>query len=279
LFRFDLSHVFITFAENSQVRMGNIIIKTYEQTEGIRQSCKLAARTLEYISGYVEAGVTTAYLDGLIEEFIRKNGAIPAPKGYNGFPKASCISPNEIVCHGIPSDKTILKDGDIINIDVTTILNGYYGDTSKMFLIGEVPDKARKLVETTKHCLNLGIQQVKPGNYFGNIGFVINRYARANGFSVVFEFCGHGTGLHFHEEPQVDHTARRNTGALMKPGMIFTIEPMINEGRATTRIDKTDGWTARTSDNRLSAQYEHTVLVTQTGFEVLTDIDDEYPVT
>lgn len=256
--------------------MGKIIIKTKEQIEGIRQSSKLAASTLDYISGYVAPGVSTGYLDQLIEEFIVRHGAIPATKGYNGFPKSSCISPNEVVCHGIPSDNIMLKEGDIINIDITTILNGYFGDTSKMFLVGEVSEEARKLVETTRHCLDLGIQQVKPGNYFGNIGFVINRYARANGYSVVYEFCGHGTGLQFHEEPQVDHTSRRNTGQIMKPGMIFTIEPMINAGRPTTRVDREDGWTARTVDNRLSAQFEHTVLVTDTGFEVLTDIHNQY---
>lgn len=256
--------------------MGKIIIKTSEQIEGIRQSSQLAGLTLKYISEFVKPGVSTEYLDQKIEEFILEHGAVPATKGYNGFPKSSCISPNEVVCHGIPSGKITLKEGDIINIDVTTILNGYYGDTSKMFYIGEVSEKARRLVETTKHCLALGIQQVKPGNYFGNIGFVISRYAKAQGYSVVYEFCGHGVGLQFHEEPQVDHTSRRNTGPLMQPGMIFTIEPMINEGRPTTRVDKVDGWTARTVDNRLSAQFEHTILVTPSGFEVLTDIENEY---
>jgi methionyl aminopeptidase len=256
--------------------MGKIIIKTSEQIEGIRQSSQLAGRTLTYISEYVKPGVSTEFLDQKIEEYIVAHGAVPATKGYNGFPKSSCISPNEVVCHGIPSGKVTLKEGDIINIDVTTILNGFYGDTSRMFCIGEVSEKARKLVETTKHCLDLGIQQVKPGNYFGNIGFVISRYAKAQGYSVVYEFCGHGVGLQFHEEPQVDHTSRRNTGPIMQPGMIFTIEPMINEGRPTTRVDKVDGWTARTVDNRLSAQFEHTILVTPSGFEVLTDIENEY---
>lgn len=259
--------------------MGKIIIKNREQIEGIRASSRLAAATLDYISEFVKPGVSTAFLDQKIEEYILKHGAIPATKGYNGFPKSSCISPNEVVCHGIPSEKVTLKEGDIINIDVTTILNGFYGDTSKMFCVGEVSERAKRLVDATLHCLNLGIQQVKPGNYFGNIGFVISRYAKANGFSVVYEFCGHGVGLEFHEEPQVDHTSRRNTGPIMQPGMIFTIEPMINEGRPTTRIDKGDGWTARTVDNRLSAQFEHTVLVTTTGCEVLTDIHNQYPVT
>ncbi|MCD6353967.1 MAG: type I methionyl aminopeptidase [Prolixibacteraceae bacterium] len=259
--------------------MGEIIIKTPEQIEGIRKSSRLAAATLDFAEQFVAAGVSTGFIDQKIEEFIVSNNAIPAPKGYNGFPKASCISPNEVVCHGIPSEKIILKEGDILNIDVTTILDGYYGDTSRMYTVGNISPKAAKLIEVTKHCLDLGIQQVNPGNHFGNIGFVINRYTRAKGFSVVYEFCGHGVGIEFHEAPQVDHAARRNTGARMKPGMIFTIEPMINEGRPSTRIDKKDGWTARTVDNRLSAQFEHTILVTETGFEILTDIHNEYPIT
>ncbi len=259
--------------------MGEIIIKNPEQIEGIRRSSKLAAQTLDYIAPMVVAEVTTEFLDRKIEEFIRDHGAIPATKGYNGFPGSSCISPNEVVCHGIPSPDILLKEGDILNIDVTTILDGFYGDTSRMYTIGEITPTARKLVETTRHCLDLGIQQVTPGNSFGNIGFVISRYARSQGFSVVYEFCGHGVGVEFHEEPQVDHAARRNSGPLMRPGMIFTIEPMINQGRPTTIIDRKDGWTARTSDRKLSAQFEHTILVTATGFEVLTDSTREYPIT
>lgn len=259
--------------------MGGIIIKTPEQIEGIRKSCRLAAQTLDYAAQFVKAGITTEFIDDKIEEFIREHKAIPATKGYNGYPKSSCISLNEVVCHGIPSTKTVLKEGDILNIDITTILDGYYGDTSRMFTVGEITTGAKQLIEVTRHCLDLGIQQVKPGNYFGNIGFVISRYAKAKGYSVVYEFCGHGVGLEFHEEPQVDHTSRRNKGPKMKPGMIFTIEPMINQGRASTSIDKSDGWTARTVDNKLSAQFEHTILVTPTGFEVLTDIHNEYPVT
>jgi methionyl aminopeptidase len=256
--------------------MEDIIIKSPEQIEGIRKSCKLAAETLSFIGEFVKPGVSTGFIDQKIEEYITNHGAIPAPKGYNGFPKASCISPNEVVCHGIPSAETILKEGDIVNIDITTILDGFYGDTSKMFAIGEISSESQKLIEVTRHCLELGIQQVKPGNYFGNIGFVISRYARANGFSVVYEFCGHGVGLSFHEAPQVDHSARRNTGPVMKPGMIFTIEPMINQGRASTVVDKKDGWTARTIDKKLSAQFEHTILVTENGAEVLSDINNEF---
>jgi len=259
--------------------MGGIIIKTQEQIEGIRKSSKLAAQALDFAEQFVEAGVSTEFIDNKIEEFIVSQGAIPATKGYNGYPKSSCISLNEVVCHGIPSEKTILKKGDILNIDITTILDGYYGDTSRMFTVGQITPGAENLIKVTKHCLDLGIQQVKPGNHFGNIGFVISRYARAKGFSVVYEFCGHGVGLKFHEAPQVDHTARRNSGSRMKPGMTFTIEPMINQGKPSTNIDRNDGWTARTVDNRLSAQFEHTILVTETGYEVLTDIHDEYPVT
>ena len=256
--------------------MENIIIKTPEQIEGIRRSSKLAGQVLEYIGQFVREGINTAYIDRKIEEFIRDHGAIPATLGYNGYPKSSCISLNEVVCHGIPSEKTVLKGGDILNIDVTTILNGYYGDTSKMYQVGEISDEASRLVETTSHCLKLGIEQVYPDNYFGNIGFFIGRYAKSKGYSVVYEFCGHGIGIDFHEPPQVDHSARKNSGPRMKPGMIFTIEPMINAGRPTTKLDKLDGWTARTSDNKLSAQFEHTVLVTETGYEVLTDVSGEY---
>lgn len=253
-----------------------IIIKTQEQIEGIRKSSQLAAQCLDFIEPYVKPGVTTDYLDDLIEKHIRANGAIPAPLNYHGFPKATCISPNNVVCHGIPSKKIILKEGDIINIDVTTILDGYYGDTSRMFEVGEISDVAAKLIDATKHCLDLGIKQVKPGNRFGNIGYVISRYAQSKGYSVVYEFCGHGVGLEFHEEPQVEHISRRNSGATMKPGMIFTIEPMINIGKAKVKVDKNDGWTARTVDDELSAQFEHTILVTEEGYEVLTDVHNEY---
>lgn len=254
--------------------MEKIIIKTPGQIDGIRKSSKLAASALVYVSEFVKEGVSTEFLDQKIESFIRANGAIPATLGYNGYPKSSCISLNEVVCHGIPSPKTILKNGDILNIDVTTILNGYYGDTSKMYTVGQVSEAASELIEVAEHCLNLGIQQVFPGNYFGNIGFVIDRYARAKGYSVVYEFCGHGVGIHFHEAPQVDHAARRNSGSKMRPGMTFTIEPMINIGKPGTVVDEKDGWTARTIDNKLSAQFEHTILVTDTGYEILTQVDE-----
>ena len=256
--------------------MKKIIIKTPEQIEGIRRSSKLAGQTLEYIAEFVKEGVSTEYLNEKIDAYIRQHGAIPATLGYSGYPKSCCISVNEVVCHGIPCESNILKDGDILNIDVTTILNGFYGDTSKMFTIGEVSSRALELIEVTKHGMNLGIQQVKPGNQFGNIGFAISKYVKSKGFSVVYEYCGHGVGIDFHEEPQVDHTSRRNTGSFMQPGMTFTIEPMINEGRPGTIVDKADKWTARTVDKKLSAQFEHTILITETGYEVLTDVTGEY---
>ncbi|MDD2562859.1 MAG: type I methionyl aminopeptidase [Salinivirgaceae bacterium] len=248
----------------------SIIIKTEEQIEGIRQSSRLAANVLKYIEPFVKEGVTTAHLDDLMNSYIIKNGAISATIGYQGYPKASCISINEVVCHGIPSEKVILQNGDIVNIDVTTILNGYFGDTSKMFTIGEVSEEAIALIETTKHSLDLGIQQVKPGANFGDIGYAIARYAQSKGYSVVYEFCGHGVGIQFHEDPQIEHIARKGSGAKMKAGMIFTIEPMINIGKPRVTIDRNDGWTAKTIDGELSAQFEHTILVTETGFEILT---------
>ncbi|MRT94118.1 type I methionyl aminopeptidase [Ancylomarina sp. 16SWW S1-10-2] len=254
--------------------MDEIIIKTAEQIEGIRKSSQLAGNTLKFISDYVKEGVNTLYLDNLIEEYMRDNGAIPATLGYHGYPKSSCISLNEVICHGIPDAKTILKNGDILNIDVTTILDGYFGDTSTMFTIGDVSDQAAKLVEDTEHALYLGIEQVKPDNYFGNIGFAIGRFAKAKKYGVVYEFCGHGVGIEFHEEPQVEHISHRNSGDIMKPGMIFTIEPMINLGKARAVIDKKDGWTARTIDKKISAQFEHTILVTKDGYEILSDVGE-----
>ena len=256
----------------------SVIIKTEEQIEGIRISSKLAGEALIYIADFVKEGVSTYYLDQLIHNYIIGHRGIPATLNYNGFPKSCCTSLNDVICHGIPAEDVILKNGDILNIDITTILNGYFGDTSKMFVIGEASETAMKLVNTTKHCIDLGIQQVRPGNYFGNIGYAISRYAIAQGFTVVYEFCGHGVGIEMHEDPQVDHTARKNSGPEMKPGMIFTIEPMINEGKPRVMVDGTDGWTTRTVDNKLSAQFEHSILVTETGYEVLTDVLNEYPI-
>ena len=210
----------------------------------------------------------TIDIDKKCEEFVRDNGAVPATKGYRGFKHSCCISPNEVICHGVPN-QTVLVHGDIVNIDVTTILGGYYGDTCKMYYVGEPSEYAKRLVETTRECLQIGMDQCFPDNRLNNIGYNIAKHAQKNGYSVVYEFCGHGVGLKFHEAPDVAHIADANTGPILKPGMIFTIEPMVNAGRREIR-ELGDGWTIVTKDRSLSAQWEHTVLVTETGYEVLT---------
>ena len=246
----------------------NVAIKTPAQIEGIRRSCRLAAQALKFIEPHVVAGAVTAELDKLLEHFIFSHGAVPATLGYRGFPKASCISVNDVICHGIPGD-LVLKDGDILNIDVTTILDGYYGDTSTMFAVGEVSETAKKLMRVTKECLDIGVRNVKPGGYVGTIGYWISQHAKNNGFTVVEEFSGHGVGLQFHEGLLIPHFGKRYTGEQLRPGMVFTIEPMINAGARNIVIAE-DNWTVRTVDGGLSAQYEYTVLCTEDGVEVLT---------
>ncbi len=252
-----------------------IIIKTPEQIEGIRKSSQLAAKTLKHLEQFVKPGITTLELDAIADKFIAEHGAKAATKGYKGYKHATCISPNDVVCHGVPNDY-VVKDGDIINIDVTCILDGYYGDTCRMYEVGNVSEYAKKLVQVTKECLRLGINECKPGNHLGNIGFVINEHAVKHGYSVVFEFCGHGVGIRFHEDPQVDHVAKKNTGPVLRPGMTFTIEPMINAGKARCKVDRKDGWTARTIDGKLSAQFEHTLLITEDGVEAMTDVFGDF---
>lgn len=257
-----------------------IILKSKDQIEGIRESCILASECLDIITPYVKEGESTGRLNQILAEYMHDNDAIAATKGYgdhNPYPAESCISLNDVVCHGIPDNKTIIKDGDILNIDVTTILDGYFGDNSRMYMVGNVSESAKKLVKATWNCLDIGIKQCYPGNRVGNIGYEIEKYAESQGYSVVFEFCGHGVGIRFHEAPEVAHSADKDSGPIMKPGMTFTIEPMINEGKARTKVDKKDGWTARTIDGKLSAQWEHTLLITKEGVEVLTDIHDDYP--
>lgn len=252
-----------------------IIIKTPEQIEGIRKSSRLAAETLKYLEQFIKPGIKTIELDALAETFIAEHGAKAATKGYKGYKHATCISPNDVVCHGVPNDY-VIKDGDIVNVDVTCILDGYYGDTCRMYEVGNVSAYAKQLVQVTKECLHLGMAQCIPGNHLGNIGFAINEHAVKHGYSVVFEFCGHGVGLRFHEDPQVDHVAKKNSGPLLRPGMTFTIEPMINAGKARCKVDRKDGWTARTIDGKLSAQFEHTILITETGHEALTDVFGDF---
>lgn len=254
-----------------------IILKSPDQIEGIRESSILAAESLNEVTPYVKEGVSTARLNQIVHEFVYDNDAKAATIGYKGYKHATCISVNDVICHGVPNTKTVIKDGDILNIDVTTILDGFYGDNSRMFMVGNVSEDARKLVNETKKCLDIGIRECYPGNYFGNIGHNIAKHAESLGYSVVYEFCGHGVGIRFHEEPEVCHVAERNSGPIMKPGMTFTIEPMINQGKARAKVDRSDGWTARTIDGKLSAQWEHTLLITKEGVEVLTDILDEYP--
>lgn len=252
----------------------SIIIKTPEEIEKMRIVGRLASELLDYIDPFVKAGVTTDELDRLCHDYtVNVQHAIPAPlnyapSGHNPYPKSICTSVNHQVCHGVPSDKK-LKPGDIINIDVTTIKDGYHGDSSRMYYIGEPSIQAKRLCEITYECMWLGIAAVKPGAHLGDIGHVIQQRAESNGYSVVREFCGHGIGANFHEEPQVVHYGRAGTGVKLVPGMIFTIEPMINVGRRDIR-QLGDGWSIVTKDHSLSAQWEHTVLVTETGYEVLT---------
>ena len=252
----------------------SIILKTPEEIEKMRIAGRLAAEVLDYITPFVKAGVSTGELDTLCHNYmVDVQGCIPAPlnyspSGYKPYPKSICTSVNHQVCHGIPGEKQ-LKSGDIVNLDITTIKNGYHGDTSRMFLVGDTSIQAKRLCEITLECLWLGIAQVRPGARLGDIGHAIQGHAEKAGYSVVREFCGHGIGARFHEEPQVVHYGKPGTGPELLPNMIFTIEPMINAGKAAIR-ELADGWTIVTKDRSLSAQWEHTVLVTETGCEILT---------
>lgn len=247
-----------------------IVIKTPELIEKMRVAGRLAAEVLEMIEEHVKPGVTTDELNSICHDYIvNVQQATPSPLNYRGFPKSICTSVNHVVCHGIPSDKKVLKKGDIINIDITVFKNGVHGDTSKMFVVGEASVQAERLIRITQECLYLGIKMVKPGVRLGDIGHAIQQHAESNHFSVVREYCGHGIGEGFHEEPQVLHYGRPGTGVILQPGMTFTIEPMINAGKRFTKL-LPDQWTVVTKDHKLSAQWEHTILVTDTGYEVFT---------
>lgn len=246
------------------------IIRTNEQIKGIRASAQINTALLDYLTEYVKEGVSTAELDRLAYQFTVEHGAIPAPLNYEGFPKSVCISINDVVCHGIPSEEVILRNGDIVNIDVSTILNGYYSDASRMFMIGEVSEEKRRLVQVTKECMEIGIATAQPWARLGDVGAAIQEHAEKNGYTVVRELCGHGVGIHFHEQPTVEHYGRPGTGMLIVPGMTFTIEPMINMGRRNIFIDQQDGWTVYTSDGAPSAQWENMLLITENGNEILT---------
>ncbi|MBO5703457.1 MAG: type I methionyl aminopeptidase [Bacteroidaceae bacterium] len=246
------------------------LIKTPEQIEGIRQAGRINTAALDLAQREIKAGMTTGELDQLIHDFIIAQGATPACLGYEGFPKSCCISINEVVCHGIPSDEEEFWEGDIVNVDITTIYKGYYADASRMFIIGKTSPECEKLVRVAKECLEIGMTNAKPWGYVGEIGKAIEKHAHKNGYSVVRDLAGHGTGLAFHEEPEVDHYNTRQKGMLLVPGMVFTIEPMINMGTYEVFVDEEDGWTVVTEDEKPSAQWEHTFLMTENGLEILT---------
>jgi len=253
------------------------LIKTPEQIEKMRIAGQLTAKVLEAVSDFIQPGITTMAIDTFCEDYIRHTlKAIPGSKGQYGYPYSVNTSLNHVICHGMPSDKQILKKGDIINVDITVIHDGYYGDSSKMFCIGEVPAHAQRLVDVTQQCLYKGIAVVKPGARLGDIGHAIQSHAAQNNYTVVREYCGHGIGQQMHEDPQVMHYGTAGTGLVLEEGMIFTIEPMINQGRADVKHLTKDGWNiALTKDRKLSAQWEHTILVTKTGFDVLTLREEE----
>lgn len=260
---------YLTVEENTpQIRTGAIKLHGPEGFEGMRKAGRLAAEILDTLVPHVVPGVTTGELDDIVREEAFRGGGVPATLGYRGFTHSCCISINHVVCHGIPGDKK-LKEGDIANIDVTVIVDGWHGDTSRMFLIGKAPVKAARLVQNTYECLMLGIEQAKPGNHLGDISHAIQVHAEAQRYSVVRDFCGHGVGQLFHDAPEVVHAGRPGTGPELRPGMFFTIEPMINIGKyAVKMLD--DGWTAVTRDRSLSAQFEHSIGITETGCEIFT---------
>lgn len=246
------------------------LIKTPEQVEGIRRSGVVNTGVLDLVAQEIHEGMTTLEIDQLVYDYTVAHGAIPAPLNYEGFPKSVCTSVNEVVCHGIPSESEVLKEGDIINVDVSTILDGYYSDASRMFVIGKTTPEKQKLVDVARECLEIGMEAARPFGFVGDIGNAIEKHAKKNGFSVVRDLCGHGVGLEFHEEPDVEHFGRKGTGMLLVPGMVFTIEPMVNMGDWRVFVDEEDGWTVVTEDELPSAQWEHTFVMTEHGLEILT---------
>ncbi|MGP1448056.1 MAG: type I methionyl aminopeptidase [Candidatus Limimorpha sp.] len=246
------------------------LIRTPEEIEGIRRSGVINTAILDLVGEKIHAGMSTEEIDVMVHDYTVEHGAIPACLGYEGYPKSVCTSINEVVCHGIPSEKEVLKEGDIINVDCTTILDGYYADASRMFIIGNTTPQKEKLVRVAKECLEIGMEAAQPFGFVGDIGNAIERYAHKNGFSVVRDLCGHGVGLKFHDDPEVLHYGKKGTGMLLVPGMVFTIEPMINMGTWKVFIDSADGWTVITEDELPSAQWEHTFVMTEQGLEILT---------
>ncbi|MHB8829716.1 MAG: type I methionyl aminopeptidase [Syntrophales bacterium] len=250
-----------------------IVIKDRDEIEKMRKAGKLAAQLLKYIEPFVKDGVSTLYLNDLCEEYTQKHGAISAPLGYHGFPKSICTSVNNVVCHGIPSEKEILKNGDIVNVDVTVILDGYFGDSSRTCIVGQATEDVKNLVSRTENAMYRGIEEIKPGKCLYEVGRAIEKYISKFGYSIVRDYGGHGIGRDFHEEPYVHHHYTREDAVRLQPGMTFTVEPMINMGKSYEVVtSREDGWTVTTKDGSLSAQFEHTVLVTEQGVEILTKI-------
>lgn len=257
-------------ASKGQIVPDRSLLKTPEQIAEIRKSADLNTAVLDHVAAHIKAGMSTAEIDKLVYDFTTEHGGIPAPLNYEGFPKSVCTSINNVICHGIPSEDEILQDGDIINVDVSTILNGYYSDASRMFAIGNLDERSEKIMRVTKECVELGLKAAKPWGHLGDIAHAINSHAQAIGYSVVEEIGGHGIGLEFHEEPFVSYVTKKGTEMVLVPGMMFTIEPMINEGTPEFFVDEDNGWTVYTLDDGLSAQIEYMVLVTEKGVEVLT---------
>lgn len=249
---------------------GHDLIKTPEQIEGIKKSAAINIAVLDYVGEHIRAGITTEEIDKWVYDETVKRGGIPAPLNYEGFPKSVCTSLNDEVCHGIPSKDIVLKDGDIINVDCSTILDGYFSDSSRMYLIGDVSEEKKKLVQVAKECLDVGLKEVKPWGFLGDMGQAINDYAEEHGYTIVREIGGHGIGLEFHEEPWVSYVSKRGTEMMMVPGLVFTIEPMVNMGKAGIYEDDENGWTIYTEDGKPSAQWEIQVLVTEDGYEILS---------
>ena len=245
------------------------ILKNAEQIEKIKESAKINIAVLDYVAEHIKAGISTAQIDKWVYDITTKMGGVPAPLNFEGFPKSVCTSINNEVCHGIPSEDVIIKDGDIINVDVSTNLNGYFSDSSRMFCIGNVSEENRRLVEETKNAVYEGLKQVKPWGFLGDMGQAVNDYVKSKGYSVVREVGGHGIGLEFHEDPWVSYISKKGTEMLMVPGMIFTIEPMVNAGKPDIFVDEDNGWTIYTEDNSMSAQWEIQVLVTEDGYEII----------
>ncbi|SFA98728.1 methionyl aminopeptidase [Acetitomaculum ruminis DSM 5522] len=258
------------FKRQGHIVPNHSIIKNPQQIEGIRESSKINIAVLDYVLENIKEGMSTQDIDDMVSQKTAEMGGIPAPLNYEGFPKSVCTSINEQVCHGIPSSKDILKDGDIVNIDVSTIYNGYFSDSSRMALIGNVSEEKKKLVQVTKECVEIGVKNVKPWTFLGDMGEAVHNHALENGYTIVREIGGHGVGLEFHEEPFVSYVTKKGTEMLMVPGMVFTIEPMVNMGTDRIFVDKKNNWTVYTKDKKPSAQWEVTVLVTDDGCEILT---------